>query len=82
MRGFAELIEALGSLTETAEALGVAGPQAVWNMKARDSISAVHWPRLLRHCANKGVEHVSIETLVGWYGRRPDAAPRVAEVAA
>lgn len=74
MDDFASLIDKLGSLTETADALGV-GAQAVSNMKARDSIAAVHWPRIVALAARKGLEGVTIEALASMAARK---APPIA----
>ncbi len=73
MDSFAALLEELGPLGPTAAALGV-GIQAVSNMKARNSVSPIHWPKLLQLATERGLEGVTFEAMSGWYSRRAVAA--------
>ena len=69
MSSFAAFIDRLGPLSETAAALNISA-QAVWNMKASNSISPVHWMRLVALAQDKGIDGITVEMFCSWYASR------------
>ena len=70
MESFSDIIDALGGPTAAMQALGAPSPQAVWNMKARNSIPARYWPRLVAAMAERGIVGVTHEGLARLASRR------------
>lgn len=76
MTSIAELIEALGGVTATARAIGGISPQAVSNMRARNSVPPEHWPALVDASAVAGIEGITIEKLASMRADRRIAGSR------
>lgn len=69
MMTVADIIEAFGGPTSLGDAID-ARPQAVVNMRARESIPSRYWPALVRVAAERDIDGITLEALADMAVRR------------
>lgn len=77
MRTLDDIIQSLGGSQDVAALLGVT-VQAISNMKARNSVSPVHWPALVQAGRERGIEWLTLDLLMSMRGRPRGAGRRAA----
>lgn len=78
MRTFEDIFTAFGGPARFAEAVGIEAFHAQ-TMKARDSIPAAHWSKVVAAAADRGIDWVTLEVLAELAEAKADRRPPLAD---